>query len=191
MSLIKCSGCGKKISDKADKCINCGTPISEMLNKKEDSDKELNDLKNYVEREKKLKRIVLIILAFIVLGVVLSKVINNIKNNNKLAESEKRWMEKSKGIYERGYDDYIKLDGKGNAEICDNISNCSYPTYSYKYPNIYVFSDNNNYVTECFYGGITNLRSYTVDGLICKKSNGESVSFARVENGEFVKTIKD
>ncbi len=191
MALIKCSECGKKISDKAEKCINCGTPISEMLNKNNNSDKELNDLKNYVERDKKLRKIVLMILVFIVLGVVLSKIVNNIKNNNKLAESEKRWMEKSKGVYDSGREDYIKLDGNGNAKICVNFSNCSYPTYSYKYPNNFVFSDNNNYVMECFYGGITNLRSYTVDGLICKKSDGESVSFAKVENGEFVKTIKD
>ena len=30
MALIKCSECGKEISDKAAACPNCGCPISEM-----------------------------------------------------------------------------------------------------------------------------------------------------------------
>lgn len=28
MALIKCSECGKEVSDKADKCISCGNPIN-------------------------------------------------------------------------------------------------------------------------------------------------------------------
>lgn len=31
MSLIKCTECGKEISDKAEKCPNCGCPISEII----------------------------------------------------------------------------------------------------------------------------------------------------------------
>ena len=30
MALIKCSECGKEISNKADKCPNCGNPIHEL-----------------------------------------------------------------------------------------------------------------------------------------------------------------
>ena len=32
MALIKCSECGKEISDKALSCINCGCPIESMVN---------------------------------------------------------------------------------------------------------------------------------------------------------------
>lgn len=34
MALIKCSECGKEISDKSKVCINCGSPIKEKSNKK-------------------------------------------------------------------------------------------------------------------------------------------------------------
>ena len=30
MALIKCSECGKEISDKAEKCIHCGYPLKEV-----------------------------------------------------------------------------------------------------------------------------------------------------------------
>lgn len=31
MALIKCSECGKEISDKADVCMNCGNPIQKAI----------------------------------------------------------------------------------------------------------------------------------------------------------------
>lgn len=31
MALIKCSECGKEISDKADVCMNCGNPIQKEI----------------------------------------------------------------------------------------------------------------------------------------------------------------
>lgn len=33
MSLIKCSECGKEISDKAEKCIHCGCPLNNTISK--------------------------------------------------------------------------------------------------------------------------------------------------------------
>ena len=41
MALIKCSECGKQISDKAKTCPNCGNQISQL---KEISDKEIKRL---------------------------------------------------------------------------------------------------------------------------------------------------
>ena len=33
MALIKCSNCGKEISDKADCCIKCGEPVHKEIEK--------------------------------------------------------------------------------------------------------------------------------------------------------------
>ena len=33
MALIKCSECGKEISDKSEICVNCGNPIQKEIKK--------------------------------------------------------------------------------------------------------------------------------------------------------------
>lgn len=189
MSLIKCSECGKKISDKAEKCVNCGTPISEMSKKSVEADEELNGLRSYIKRDSKLKKIFLVVLIFLVVGIVLSNVIKTIKENNEMSESEKRWMEESKGYFNIG--DYsIKMDGKGNATLCVNDS-CTYPNYKYDYPNGYIYSDENNFVSKCYWVSISGLRSYSVSGLSCEKNNEEKLLIPKIVNGEYVKTIED
>ena len=90
MALIKCSECGKKISDKATACIHCGCPISSMLEQEEKTDicqsiEELNQdefVKNTEENNgdandcntdtKKLRlwHKILIIVAFVILLVL-------------------------------------------------------------------------------------------------------------------------
>ena len=45
MALIKCSECGKEVSDKAKTCPNCGNPTQ---NKKFDVDKEMSALKKFL-----------------------------------------------------------------------------------------------------------------------------------------------
>ena len=188
MPLIKCSECGKKISDKAEKCVNCGTPISEMSKKNIEADEELNSFRNYMKRDSKIKKGIIIIFVFIIGGIVLSNVIKTIKENNEMSESEKRWMEESKGYFSFG--DYsIKMDGKGNATLCVNDS-CTYPNYKYDYPNGYIYSDNNNFVSKCHWISISGLRSYNVFGLSCEKSNGEKLLIPEIVNGEYVKTIE-
>lgn len=189
MALIKCGECGKKISDKADRCVNCGTPMSEISKTKINNDGELNDLKNYIKRDSKLKKIILVILALIVIGIISSKVINSIKEKDKNSKYESMWMEKSKGSFYIG--DYsIKMDGKGNATLCVGNS-CTYPSYKYEYPNGYIYSDDNNFVSKCYWVSIHGLRSYDVSGLSCEKSNGKKVSIPLVVDGEYVKTIQD
>jgi len=189
MSLIICSECGKKISDKADKCINCGTPMSEISKRSVNADEELNNLRDYVKRDSKLKKILLILLVLIAVLAVSSKVINSIKEKNKMSKYEKIWMEKSKGSFYIG-DYYIKMDGKGNATLCVGDS-CTYPNYKYDGLNGYIYSDENNFVSNCHWVSIIDLRSYGVSGLQCEKSDGKLISIPLVVNGEYVKTIHD
>lgn len=52
MALIKCSECGKEISDKADVCMNCGNPIQkEIENQKKKNKKSYNELTKNEKKE--------------------------------------------------------------------------------------------------------------------------------------------
>lgn len=102
MALIKCSECGKEISDKASSCIHCGCPIeitddmdNSVLEKQEDT---LDDNSNLVldetiintntteENKKKSKRgivvAVLVVLALIGFSII-SKVYSEEKRDNR------------------------------------------------------------------------------------------------------------
>ena len=46
--LIKCSECGKEISNKSDKCIHCGYPLKFVVNKKEKTKAELVGLRVFL-----------------------------------------------------------------------------------------------------------------------------------------------
>ena len=74
MALIKCSECGKEVSDKAKTCVNCGNPIK--VESKE------NDNKNVIENkpnEKKVYNIYAILaLVFLVVGLCCSGIIGGI-----------------------------------------------------------------------------------------------------------------
>ena len=61
MSMIKCTECGKEISDKATACPHCGCPMTEILsatkeNKKEEKVKPIK-IKEPITPEQKNKRI--------------------------------------------------------------------------------------------------------------------------------------
>ena len=51
MALIKCSECGKEISDKAEICVNCGNPIQKEIKKE-----KLKNRKSFDELTKKEKK---------------------------------------------------------------------------------------------------------------------------------------
>ena len=59
MALIKCSECGKEVSDKANACPNCGAPIKEDEIKKE--------VKAGIKVTKKLAIILIIALSLIII----------------------------------------------------------------------------------------------------------------------------
>lgn len=74
MALIKCSECGKEISDKAKTCPNCGAPV------------QSNDLKQEVSWGKAIGIIVGIL--FVLFGLFLtfdglSKMSNDVSNSKK------------------------------------------------------------------------------------------------------------
>ena len=51
MALIKCSECGKEISDKAEVCLHCGNPIQKTI--KEENQKNKKSYDELTKREKK------------------------------------------------------------------------------------------------------------------------------------------
>ena len=55
MALIKCSECGKEISDKANTCPNCGCPIDEIYEQKGKKKTNNKNVKNYSELTSKEK----------------------------------------------------------------------------------------------------------------------------------------
>lgn len=61
MALIKCSECGKEISDKAKTCIYCGCPIEKETSKeiKESKEKDLLSIEVDIEKVKKFKNVCL------------------------------------------------------------------------------------------------------------------------------------
>lgn len=61
MSMIKCSECGKRISDKATVCVHCGNPL-----KNEKLDNSINDQKVKIKKNNKTNNILLIILILLI-----------------------------------------------------------------------------------------------------------------------------
>jgi flagellar basal body-associated protein FliL len=62
MALIKCSECGKEISDKAKMCVNCGNPIKKEKTKRP---------------KKKNILIVIIILVIAIIGIIIGICVSN------------------------------------------------------------------------------------------------------------------
>lgn len=200
MSLIKCSECGKKISDKADVCINCGAPI-ELNDKKIDdkvNDERLDYLRNYLKRDKQILKVVLVIIVIVGIGAVMQKVSDKQKERTEYLESEKRWMEKSKGYYSNGWYS-IDMDGNGGAKLCAGAGvtsiagtsmsdGCTYPKYSYEYPNGYRFSGDNNFVTSCFVTcSMWENNPDLLLGFSCTKNNGETMWIPKKDFTRFIK----
>ena len=60
MSMIKCTECGKEISDKATACPHCGCPMTEILsatkeNKKEEAKEKKKDKKKKEDKKQEDK----------------------------------------------------------------------------------------------------------------------------------------
>ena len=78
MSMIKCTECGKEISDKATACPHCGCPMTEILsatkeNKKEEKVKPIKEkkIKEPITPEQKKKRILIMsVTAFVLFAAV-------------------------------------------------------------------------------------------------------------------------
>lgn len=61
MSMIKCSECGKEISNKAKVCVHCGNPL-----KNEEQDNSVNEKKVKIKKNNKTNNILLIILILLI-----------------------------------------------------------------------------------------------------------------------------
>lgn len=61
MSMIKCSECGKEISDKAKVCVHCGNPL-----KNEEQDNSVNEKKVKIKKNNRINKILLIILILLI-----------------------------------------------------------------------------------------------------------------------------
>ena len=102
MALIKCSECGKAISDKSKVCVNCGNPIQKAIKKE----------KEKKEKSKAFKIIVPIAITIIVfiIGIIsfifINKYIEHYKENEILKQIEGTWLfsEKSKANGGTSYD---------------------------------------------------------------------------------------
>lgn len=66
MALIKCSECGKEISDKATSCPNCGINFT-----KENQKKKVKEIKNKVKKETPIIKKIIIIVISIIMGLIL------------------------------------------------------------------------------------------------------------------------
>lgn len=75
MSLIKCSECGKEISDKAKQCINCGAPIEKETKAiiKEDASEKISREKTNEEKENKKvpvkDKILIFVFLLLIIGI--------------------------------------------------------------------------------------------------------------------------
>lgn len=96
MALIKCTECGKEMSDKATACPNCGCPIAEIVAKTEDNIKieaqraklqsnKLNEEKVFLEKENSAKerqiKHMLALLATLIIVCVIGFFLINLQNN--------------------------------------------------------------------------------------------------------------
>lgn len=99
MALIKCTKCGKEISNKSNKCIHCGSSIKDIM----------QDYKKI--KKKKIMKIILIFMIIIFIGLISIKVINKYKANNPLGiEWGMSLKDSKKNIEENKYFKNLKLD---------------------------------------------------------------------------------
>ncbi|MBQ3203271.1 MAG: hypothetical protein IJB36_06500 [Clostridia bacterium] len=73
MSLIKCSECGKEISDFASKCPNCGFNTKEYRNNKKQAEKNPDSLENTWTKISKIMIIAFIIIFAVLIIIALNK----------------------------------------------------------------------------------------------------------------------
>ena len=125
MALLKCTECGKEISDNSKKCIQCGSPI-----KKE---------KKKIDTKKVL---FISISLFVIIGIIIGIIIklNNDKEKKELEEQERIIENKRKveNEYKQNIDEVIDLmlDGGITAEEVGDL------TYDVWYNSIWEKKDN-------------------------------------------------
>ena len=173
MALIKCSKCGKKISNKASKCIHCGCPIKE---KKETNNKKSNTLSN--------KTIVYttIIVLIIIVVIIISGLLGSGTSSNKNSDTNEIKMV----CNYNAYDFQEKIDGYNHVLLNGNSKSTKITTHEKrrsmkKYYNCKtILKDivekygNNTYCTDDFSGSGSEyklLYIYDVNEDINKKAN--------------------
>ena len=79
MALVKCSECGKEISDKADVCMNCGSPVEKSFNKeyKDLSKKEKILVGKEIKKDEGYKSFSIFLTAFSLVGMLISFITMN------------------------------------------------------------------------------------------------------------------
>lgn len=176
MALIKCSECGKEISDKSSVCIHCGYPISEMKQKGETLQEELllkesrPSLENELLLEKQLK-----------------------KDGNSPIKKEKKNF-KIKPIYVLGMvvtviiilvgASQYKKNQKGNNEL-QAYNNAVYAYENENFQEAYAYFSNNEYKDSKDYLEKT-VEKYT-ESLINDNSLEEADKYLALVNNEVVK----
>lgn len=177
MALIKCTECGKEISDKAEACPNCGCPVKEMeLPKeeiKEDSDqKNLNlelenqsDKNEKIDYPKKKKKIGLICGGILVAGIAVGAgVYFGTANSRSYNQAMKDYESKS---YEKAISEFETLgDYKDSSEMVLKAT-YNYAKILYKeekfddakkyFEKVVEYKDAKEYISDCEY-------QLTVDG---------------------------
>lgn len=99
MALIKCTKCGKEISDKSDKCIYCSSSMYDIM-------QDYKKIKN-----RKNIKILFIIIFIIFIGLTSIKVINTYKTNNPIGIKWGMSLKDSKKKIEKNkYFKNLKLD---------------------------------------------------------------------------------
>lgn len=143
MALIKCSECGKEISDKARKCPNCGIDFIKEKNK-ETNKKIKEEIKNKIPLAKK---IIIIVVSVIIGYFVLESSIDFI---GETIATMKYWEEYTyTDMNDRYY--YLSLEGNGECGFHDSAYDytfgCNYEVikgeeYSPKELNLYLTIEN-------------------------------------------------
>lgn len=190
MALIKCSECGKKISDQAERCIKCGVPIKIASKKKKESvpeDEELKYLKNYVKKDKKILVIIGCLLLVISVCFIGTKIKDSYAEKAEYSKYSEKWMKKFDGFYRSAGTSpvHLTLNEDGTSSLCYGAS-CTYPNFKYVYPNKLEFSGDNNYYTSCEQVcGYPDLTGRLVSGLDCYRPNGDSEFVTKMASLDF------
>lgn len=82
MALIKCTECGKEISDKASVCPNCGCPVEQMSRSEVSNATSVKQTKNK-KLNKILDRMLIVVFSLLAIVLILLFVVNSISKKQK------------------------------------------------------------------------------------------------------------
>lgn len=131
MSLIKCSECGKEISDKATTCPNCGAPIESMNNSIESSVSPIPEEPKKSKKERKKGSCLKTILIVFGVLIVLSVIGNIIGGGNDKEKSESAQTESDANMVSSKEDsaeesDDVDIETVAEEEISEEPDNIFY-----------------------------------------------------------------